>query len=347
MAQRFYSYQPMKLKKVFCSIILCLCYLAVQAQDARFTQQYANRLYLNPAFAGLNHDWSVSLSHRNQWPALNGSFITNQLAADYRVGNTKSAINLILQQDRAGIGGLQKLQATAGYAYHTALTDKWAMSAGLQASIASLKVNYDNLIFGDQLSDNGQVAVTSAEASRFEPNSFVSFAVGGMVYSDQLWVGLKVNNLNQPAYGFENETKLPVGYLVNAGYKFYARSYEEQGRIFELSFTPSATYIHQNNFNRADLGLHTIYTPLTLGIIYKGIPVTSGTNQDQALSVIAGLQLEAFKIGFSHDVGLSGISRQAGGANEISLVFEQLAFNKLFRSRLGRKINRRIPCPAF
>ena len=337
----------MILIRVFCSIILCTLCLAAQSQDAHFTQQYANRLYLNPAFAGLGHSWSVSLAHRNQWPALNGSFITNQLAADYRLGNTKSAINIIVQQDRAGVGGLQKLQATAGYAYHTALTESWSMSAGLQASIASLKINYDNLVFGDQLSDNGQVAVTSAEAATFEPNSFVSFAVGGLVYTDQLWVGLKASNLNKPAYGFEDKTKLPLNYLVNAGYKFYVKSYEEQGRIFELSVTPSVTYIHQNNFSRADFGLHTIYTPLTLGIIYKGIPVTSGTNQDKALSVVAGLQLEAVKIGFSHDIGLSGISRQAGGANEVSLVFEQLEFNKLFRSRLGRKINRSIPCPAF
>ena len=337
----------MNSKKVYFCILLCLSCLTTLAQDAYFTQQYANNLYLNPAFAGLNHKWSASLSHRNQWPALNGSFVSNQFAGDYRVGDSKSAINLMLQQDRAGIGGLQKLQATAGYAYHTAITEKWAMSAGLQASIASLSVNYGNLVFGDQLSDNGQFAVTSAESNNFEPNSYISFAVGGLIYSEQLRLGLKVSNLNKPAYGFNNDTKLPLGYIINTGYKFYAKSYQEQGRFFELSFTPSATYIHQNNFNRADIGLHTIYTPLTLGIIYKGIPIASNPNQDQALSVVAGLEIESIKIGFSHDIGLSGLSRQAGGANEISLVFEQLEFNNLFRSRLGHKINKRIPCPAF
>jgi type IX secretion system PorP/SprF family membrane protein len=337
----------MQLKKLFLSIFFSLCCLAAWAQDTYFTQQYANNLYLNPAFAGLNHKWSASLSHRNQWPALNGSFVSNQFASDYRLGNSKSAISMILQQDRAGIGGLQKLQATAGYAYHTKLTEKWTMSAGLHASLASLKVNYDNLVFGDQLSDNGQFAVTSAEINNFEPNYFTSFAVGGLVYSDQYWIGLKAANLNKPTYGFNNETKIPISYVVNTGYKFYARSYQEQGHLFELSFTPSATYIHYNNFNRFDIGLHTIYTPLTLGMVYKGIPVASRTNQDQVLSVVAGLEIESIKVGFSHDVGLSGFSKQAGGANEISLVFEQLEFNNLFRSRLGHKINRRIPCPAF
>jgi type IX secretion system PorP/SprF family membrane protein len=321
--------------------------MSVWAQDTYFTQQYANNIYLNPAFAGLNHNWSASFSHRNQWPTLNGSFVTNQFAGDYRVGNSKSSISLMLQQDRAGIGGLQKLQATAGYAYRTAITDKWAMAAGLQASLASLSVNFNNVVFGDQLSDNGQFAVTSAEVNNFVPNKYLTFAVGGLVYSEQYWIGLKAANLNKPSFGFNNETKLPLSYVINSGYKFYARSYQEQGRLFELSFTPSATYIYQNNLSRADIGLHTIYTPLTLGIIYKGIPVVSNNNQDQALSVVAGLEIEAVKIGFSHDIGLNGLSKQVGGANEISLVIEHLEFNNLFRSRLGHKINKRIPCPAF
>lgn len=337
----------MNLKKVYFSVLLCLCCLAVLAQDTYFTQQYANNLYLNPAFAGLSHNWSAAFSHRNQWPSLNGSFVSNQFSGDYRLANSKSAISMLLQQDRAGIGGLQKLQVTAGYAYHTAITEKWAMSAGLHANLASLSVNYNNLVFGDQLSDNGQFAVTSAEVNNFEPYTYLSFAVGGLVYTDQFWIGLKTANLNKPDYGFNNDTKLPISYIVNSGYKFYARSYQEQGRLFELSFTPSATYIHQNNLSRLDVGLHTIYTPLTLGIIYKGIPVASASNQDKALSVVAGLVIEAVKVGFSHDIGLSGLSKQAGGANEVSLVFEHLELNNLFRSRLGHKINRRIPCPAF
>lgn len=332
------------------TILYCLCILggfSGAAQDASFTQQYANRLYLNPAYAGLNHSWSVTAAHRNQWPALNGAFITNQVAADYRLPNQKGAVAALIQQDRAGIGGLQKLQAAVAYAYHTRLTDTWAMAAGLQAGITSLRVNYDNLVFGDQLSDNGMVAVTSAEANAFEPAHYVSFAFGGLAYTDQFWFGLTAANLNKPAYGFGQTTKLPVRFTANAGYKFYARTYQNQGQLFEWSFSPSVTYTRQQNFSRTDLGLYTIYTPLTLGLIYKGVPVTGGSNPDQTLAVIIGLQLEQFKVGFSHDAGLKGFSQQAGGANEISLTFERIDFNNLFKSRLGRKYNGNIVCPAF
>ncbi|WP_242921678.1 PorP/SprF family type IX secretion system membrane protein [Pontibacter liquoris] len=337
----------MHLKALVLCCICCLASLSGFAQEATFTQQYANRLYDNPAFAGLNHSWSITAAHRNQWPALNGAFITNQLAGDYRLPDQKSAFSALLQQDKAGIGGLQKLQAALAYAYHTRLTDNWDMAAGLQASITSLRVNYDNLVFGDQLADNGMVAVTSAEANNFSPAHYVSFALGGLAFTDQFWVGVTAANLNKPAYGFGQNTKLPVRLTANVGYKFYARSYETQGRQFELSFSPTVSYLKQQNFSRAAIGLYTIFTPLSLGLVYKGVPLAGKANQDQVLGVIAGLQLEQFKIGFSHDVGLQGFSKQAGGANEISLTFERLNLNNLFRSRLGSKYNRNIVCPAF
>ena len=337
----------MGIKKTLMVCVCCLCAYMAAAQDVHLTQQYANRLYLNPAFAGINSRWSVALAHRNQWPALNGSFVTNQLAADFRLPETKSAVSLLVQQDRAGVGGLQKWQLSGGYAYHTNLTSKWAMSAGLQASVASLRVNFDNLVFGDQLTDNGLVAVTSAEASTFEPSYYMDFTVGGLLYTDQFWAGLTAAHLNRPGYGFNQETELLLRFTAIAGYKFYAKSYEEQGQLFELSFSPAVTFIHQQNLNRLDLGIYTIYTPLTLGLIYKGVPVTGGTIQDQTVSIIAGLQLRNVRVGYSHDLGLQGFSAEAGGANEISLVFEPSDINILFKSRLGRKLNRNIVCPAF
>ncbi|MDX5436186.1 MAG: PorP/SprF family type IX secretion system membrane protein, partial [Pontibacter sp.] len=234
-----------------------------------------------------------------------------------------------------------------GYAYHTNISEKWAASAGLQAGIATLRIDFDNLVFGDQLSDNGMVALTSAEVNEFTPTTYVDFTAGGLVYSDQFWAGLTAAHLNRPAYELGQEAELPLRFTAVAGYKFYARSYQEQGKVFELSFTPTATYIHQQNSKRLDVGLYTKYTPLTFGLIYRGVPVVNGTNQDQSLSVIAGLQLEQFKVGFSHDVGLKGLSKQVGGTNEISLVFERTAINNVFRSRLKHKINRGIVCPAF
>jgi type IX secretion system PorP/SprF family membrane protein len=337
----------MDLRKWYLFLVyFCYC-IGATAQDINFTQQYANRLSLNPALAGLNHNWSITVSHRNQWPALNGSFITNQLAADYSFPDKKSAIAITMQQDRAGIGGLQKLLASAGYAYHTELTDKISLSGGLQASVASLRVNYDNLVFGDQLSNNGIIALNSAEANNFEPFTYGSVTAGGLIFTDQLWLGIAASHLNKPSYGLKETTRLPIRYTANAGYKFYIASYETNKKIMELSISPTVTYIQQKDFSWVSAGIYTKYTPLTFGLIYKGIPVFSDADQDRALAVIAGLQLNQIEIGFSHDVGLAGLSKYNGGANEVSLTFKDLSFNRSSKGNNRSKFNRSLFCPAF
>src|SRR5437016_3907470 len=55
----------------------CLLPSSLKAQDPHFTQFYANPLYLNPAFAGAAHCPRMNLSYRNQWPALQGQYITS------------------------------------------------------------------------------------------------------------------------------------------------------------------------------------------------------------------------------------------------------------------------------
>jgi len=337
----------MYFKKAILCIVLCLWYFGARSQDVHFSQQYASRLYYNPAFAGLGHDWSVTINHRTQWPALNGAFVTNQLSSDLLLPNTKSAISLLVQQDKAGIGGLQKLTASGGYAYHTPLTDKLGLSAGLQATVASLSINYNNLVFGDQLSDNGQIAVTSAQANTFEPTQYLSFTSGFLLYTDQFLFGFAAAHLNKPTYGFGQKTRLPIRYTANAVYNFYVSRFRTRNGTGTISVSPAAAFVHQENFTRLDAGLYTNYAPLSLGLLYKGIPATGGEKQEQALAIMAGLQLNQLKIAFSHDVGLTDFTRQSGGANEISVIFERLMTDNVFRSRSRSKISDRFVWPAF
>ncbi|RZK14048.1 MAG: type IX secretion system membrane protein PorP/SprF, partial [Hymenobacter sp.] len=104
--------------------LLALAHPAAQAQDVYFSQPFANRQALNPAFAGLLDDYSGTLSFRNQYPTLAGTFVTTQLAADLRVPapGLHHALGLLVSQDRTGEAGYTRFEAAAQYAYHTRLT---------------------------------------------------------------------------------------------------------------------------------------------------------------------------------------------------------------------------------
>ncbi|MEZ7930391.1 MAG: type IX secretion system membrane protein PorP/SprF, partial [Flavobacteriales bacterium] len=88
--------------KTFASIIGIILSTSALAQDPEFSQFYSNPLYLNPAFAGSNNCPRVALNYRNQWPAISGSFVTQSVSYDQRLGYNKGAgIGLLVTNDVA------------------------------------------------------------------------------------------------------------------------------------------------------------------------------------------------------------------------------------------------------
>ena len=318
---------------------------AVQAQDAHFSQQYTSRLRLNPAFAGLTSEVSATAAYRNQWPTLSGSFITNYLAADFRLGETKNSVGTQILLDQAGPAEFKQFEFKGMYSYRTRISKKMAISAGLEAGYGSRKFDYNSLVFGDQLSDDGLVSDVSAEKPFSDPVKYLSLGAGGIIYTDQLWLSLGLNHLNQPDIGTYSLDRLPIRMVLNSGYKFYARAYYSKNKLYELSFTPIVTFTRQGPLNNLDLGLYTLYTPVTVGILYRGLPL--GTNTEQAVVFIAGVQLDQFRFAYSYDLGLSGLSAASGGAHEISLAFHQVDLTKIFKNRARNKNSLEIACPAF
>ena len=153
---------------------LCLAAAgSATAQDLYFAQPYATRMQTNPAYAGLLDDYSITLSYRNQFPTLAGTFQTSQLAADYRFRDQHSAAGLLLDYDRTGGLGYTRFQAGGVYAYHLRLNEQLSLSGGASLSYGLQRVSYSNLVFGDQLSDDGVERDFSLEVADFQPVHYV------------------------------------------------------------------------------------------------------------------------------------------------------------------------------
>jgi type IX secretion system PorP/SprF family membrane protein len=314
------------------------------AQDPHFSQQYTSRLRLNPAFTGLTSEVSATAAYRNQWPSLSGSFISNYLAADLRLGESKSSAGMQILLDQAG-SGFTQFEFKGLYSYRTRISKKFAVSAGMEAGYGSRKTDLKSLVFGDQLSDDGIISDVSAEEPFSNSVKYLSLGAGGILYTDQLWLSIGLNHLNQPDIGIYSTDRLPVRTVLNSGYKFYAWTMYSENKLYELSFTPTVTYTRQGPLNNLDLGFYTLFTPVTVGILYRGVPI--GTKTEQAVVFIAGVQLDQFRFAYSYDLGLSGLSAASGGAHEISLAFHHVDYTKLFKNRARNKNSLEIACPAF
>lgn len=317
------------------------------AQDLYFAQPYATRLQQNPAYAGLLDDASVTLSYRNQFPTLAGTFQTSQLAADYRFEDQHNAAGLLVSHDRTGGLGYTRFEAGGIYAYHTRLTKTLAFSGGLRASYGNQRISYGNLVFGDQLSEDGSASVPTGEVVDFAPVSYVSVGTGALLYTEQFWLSVAGQHLNRPDLGFRTQANLPLRYELSTGYKHYFLRPTSAQQDREISLTPTARYVRQGGSERAEAGLYGTITPLTVGLVYRGVPLPGAPHPQQFLTVLAGLTVGGFRVGYAYDIGLSALSAELGGAHELSLALR--AFDSLDAAwrRLKRRNYPVAPCPAF
>ncbi|GAB3574570.1 hypothetical protein GCM10027345_08630 [Hymenobacter daeguensis] len=320
-----------------------------QAQDVYFSQPFATRLHTNPAFTGLVDDYSVTVSYRNQFPSIAGSFVTAQTAADIRLNQPGQhhALGLLVNQDRSGAVGYTRLEIGALYAYHTRLNEKLALSGGLRASYGRQRVGYDNFVFGDQIQEDGTVVGPSAESLDFPPANYLSLGTGAVLYTDQFWLSLAGQHLNQPNLGFRTQGDLPLLLTISGGYKFFALKPGPGIATREVSYTPVAAYTQQGGSHRIETGLYFTASPITLGAVYRNISLPSSVGPQHVLAAVVGVQAGGLRLGYSYDVGLSRLSADLGGAHELTLSLR--AFDKLENAhrRLKRRVYPAAPCPAF
>ncbi|MGY3088516.1 type IX secretion system PorP/SprF family membrane protein [Hymenobacter sp. UYAg731] len=319
------------------------------AQDVFFSQPFATRLHTNPAFTGLVDDYSVTLSYRNQFPSLAGSFVSTQLAADLRpnTAGQHHALGLLLNQDRTGSVGYTRLEIGGLYAYHTRLTKTIALSGGLRASYGRQRVGYDNFVFGDQIREDGSVGGPSVEALDFAPVNYFSVGTGVVVYSEQGWLSLAGQHLNQPDLGFRQQSQLPLSLSISGGYKFFVIKPGPGIATREVSYTPVAAYTRQGGSQRIETGVYLTASPVTLGAVYRNISLPGSVSPQHVLAAVAGIQAGGLRLGYSYDVGLSRLSADLGGAHEVTLALR--AFDRLENAhrRLKRRVYPVAPCPVF
>ncbi len=320
-----------------------------RAQDVYFSQPFATRLHTNPAFAGLVDDYSVTLSYRNQLPTLAGSFVSTQAAADLRLNTPGQhhALGLLINQDRTGAVGYTRLEIGALYAYHTRLTERLALSGGLRASYGRQRVGYDNFVFGDQIAEDGTVAGPSAEALDFPPVNYLSLGTGAVLYTEQGWLSLAGQHLNQPSLGFRQQSQLPLLLSASGGYKFFVIKPATGLATREVSYTPVAAYIRQGGSQRIETGLYLTVSPVTVGAVYRNISLPGSVGTQHVLAVVAGVQAGGLRVGYSYDVGLSRLSADLGGAHEITIALRTFDRLENAHRRLKRRVYPTAPCPAF
>lgn len=349
------------MKKLYLNLVLlCFVCLSGLAQDPQFSQFYAAPMYQNPAFAGSAFATRLVANYRNQWPSITANFVTSSFSIDHHLEGLNSGIGFIVTNDSQGPNRLTSTDISGIYAYQLKINEENFLRLGIQGTYSNKSMSYMGLTFGDQYDDKGFISGSTTidplgpDGSPLPIIHLADFSAGALFYNGQSWLGLSAHHINQPSYTFFNtagqNTYLPMKVSISGGLNIPLANPYTRGLNADKDFSisPAFLYKSQGKFNQLDLGLYATYSPLTVGVWYRGIPIKkrniTRTNHD-ALVFLVGVRQDNFSIGYSYDITVSSLGVSTGGSHEISIAYQfEPVIKQISRFRRNKKA---LSCPKF
>ncbi len=313
-------------KGLFHTFLLVLICSVAFAQDPTFSQFYANRLYLNPAFAGTAKCPRLTLNYRNQWPGIDNSFITYSASFDQQVDAISGGLGALVFRDIGGEGILSTTSASLMYSYQFSVNRKFSIRAGFQGTFVQKSIDVSNLRFGDMIDSRRGFVYQTQEQIANDQVIYPDFSFGLLGFSEKLYFGLAVHHLTAPDEGFSGLSELPRRFTGHFGAVLPLGIRHE-----DMSWSPNVIYQQQGPAQEINLGLYVTKGPVVLGAWYRFT---------DAYIFLLGLQKDNYKIGYSYDITSSYLSDKTNGSHEIS-------FSYLFPCRPKKVKFETISCPAF
>ncbi len=270
-----------------------------QDRSVLYSQYLYNKLAINPAYAGCNEVFTVSLSTRNQWIGFEGAPKTQTLSSHIPLKNTKVALGLLLAHE--SIGARSYTSTFFNYAYRINLS-YGKISLGMRAGVLSGNMNINGI-------DEDPVYY-DREPKYMLPN----FGIGGYYYTNRMFVGLSVPLLLGYEDGSDSNRLKPYhrfksySYYLTSGYTLSLSSRWEIQPSFLLNYAIGPGYNLDLSFNASYMN------SLRGGITYR-------TNRSLVLLLDYKFNYR-FRGGFAYDYGFGEINNYNHSAFELFLQFE-------------------------
>lgn len=272
----------------------------LRAQDVCFTQFNSSKLYLNPAFAGLEEYPELHTNYRNQWPDLKASFVSYSVSYNQPVKFLHGGLGFYLLNDVQAKGMLNTLNANALYSYKLKITKYSFIRAGFQFSYAQRSISIDKMHFEDMYnSNNKEFNYTTTEIFQNRKTGYIDFSSGILwniwdYKSDAyFYAGFSAHHLTQPYVN--SQYQLPRKYNAYLSLNM-PLSYNRFGRQ-HIRINPSVIFQKQGNFELLS------YSSLFL---IKNIGVGTGVKHNlnfkfTTLFLMVGIIQDSYNLIYSYD----------------------------------------------
>ncbi len=315
--------------------------MSLHGQDFVFSQFYAAPLQLNPAFTGAAFAPRFTANYRNQWPGWPNAYSTYCAAYEQWLDGMNSGVGIMLSADNAGNGIYRTTQAAALYSYQVQLLDQLYFRIGVEAGLIQARINWNALVFEDQLSPiNGPAGGSPSNEippERFVNNAFDASA-GLLVFNSRFHAGVSLRHLNSPDASFLRINSnlyagTPLRLTLHGGFEIPLLTNNKSRE--EAFLSPNLLYATQGGFHQVNAGVYAGFGKVFAGAWFRH---TFG-NADAAI-LLGGFRHGVLKIGYSYDMTLSALANAgAGGAHEVSLGINLGDSKALRRKRRSDDLN--------
>jgi len=292
----------MKYREIIMILIVIGFINQVQAQQERhYTQFFANKLSLNPAYAGEDGIGAITAMYRNQWLKLEGAPVSQLITLNTPIFNPRVGFGLALAHSTIGL--FETFDASMAYSYDLINRPNRSLRIGMQGAIRNFRTDFSK----ERIVNPNDPSIVNAVASQYNGN----FGMGLHLSIDKFYFGISSPRILNNTIGFNDvaETtaqELAHIYLMTGLTIPLNRNIDVQTNIL-------GKYVKGAPFDM-DVNANLLFNEtFTIGAGYR----IGGDSFGDAISFITQYLIgKKIGIGFAYDYTLSDINNVANGSIE-------------------------------
>jgi type IX secretion system PorP/SprF family membrane protein len=293
--------------------VIIIANTAFAQQDPQFTQYMHNKLFYNPAYAGIRNALCFTVIGRQQWSGFAGAPRTGVFSADMVTPDLHGGIGLNVMYDQLGFE--DNTRYNFNYSFHLEQIWDGVLAFGLDFGAYSKRVGPQGL---EQWQATSNWQIDGSIPPQLKSTKF-DIGFGLWYQQEKMWLGISVAHLPATAMqGLSSNNQslsyqIARHYFITGGYSLHPSPTWEIRPSFIVksdatisSFDFNATAIYKNAFwFGASYRYQDAICPM-IGIQLKD-------DQKKANSWTEG----GLKIGFAYDYTTSAIRSNSNGSFEL------------------------------
>lgn len=323
------------IKKIIYILLLMFLAFNLKAQDTYYSQFFANKIDLNPAFAGSQYYHRVIINYRNQWANLGNPYVTYSLSYDRYIDGF-GGVGVQIMQDRQANGAQVTTSIKGIYSYLLKINENSAIRFALSGSLIKNQLDASSLVFPDMIDPNSGLVGT--HDTSYDPvittKDDFDVSLGMLAHTGNYTFGFSAQHLTKPSISFTEYSEIPYKFVAHFGAEFPITS----NGLHPVHFSVSPLFMFQKQGENMQMnyGMYSSRNNLVAGAWFR-------QNFDlhyNSMIFMFGFDNKLFRLAYSYDHAFNHLSKVGSGVHEISFIF-------LMGERKSKKKYRQIPCPKF